>query len=268
MHTTLHFSRSFLSVGLLLAATSASAHIGYGGRDLGALVNGSDVTIASQTVTGNYGWADAADTALDFGNAAAKDNLYLGDSHAARAFRFHLDTALTVTLKASARNAGTGGAGLLPGFSVYQGLAALSPYTAPQTSADYDSTPASLAWRSSWAQAALGAGFDAAATGGTWNALGNWAAGGDGDPAGVAAALSTFTYQGHAVDGDRNGAASVTLALGPGDYSVFVGGSDIASKGNGMTYGLTLNVTAVPEPQAALLMLLGLPVLALRRRRA
>lgn len=257
--------RSLPFVALSLAAASASAHTSYTNRNFGTLVNGSTSTIATQTVTGNYGWADAADLALDFGNADAKDNLYLGDSHAARAFRLHLDSTLTLSFTASARAAGTGGAGLLPGLSVYQGLAAVSPYTAPQTSADYDSSAASLAWRSSWAQA-IDASYTHTATGGSWNALGDWAAGGDGDPVGVASALSFLRYVGSAYDSDTNGVATLTLTLDAGDYSIFVGGSDIASKGNGMTYGLTMSVSAVPEPQAALLMLLGLPLLALRRR--
>ena len=70
------------------------------------------------------------------------------------------------------------------------------------------------------------------------------------------------------MDGNGDGVASKTLTLGPGDYSLFVGGADIANKGTSdaaKTYGLSLSVSAVPEPQAALLMLLGLPVLALRR---
>jgi len=63
--------------------------------------------------------------------------------------------------------------------------------------------------------------------------------------------------------------ATATLTLGPGDYSIFVGGDDIAAKSATdaiKAYGVSLTVSAVPEPQAALLLLLGLP-LVLRRRR-
>jgi len=82
-------------------------HVSYSGRDFGRLVNGSNQALTG-TVTGNYGWAVAADTALAFDAALAQtrdvalstgapgideltyrvgaDNLYLGDSHKGRAF--------------------------------------------------------------------------------------------------------------------------------------------------------------------------------------
>jgi len=266
----------------LLAATSASfAHISYSGRSFGTVVDGSNLSIATQTVTSNYGWADASDTALVFNTALAAtprvdeaafvsgtgtDDLYLGDSHKGKAFRLHLDTTLTVTFTASARNA----SGLTPAFSVYQGLA--SAAAGLQTSADHDFAVASQAWRSSFAQGVAGASASYLATNGSWNALGNWAIGGDGDLAGELSALDYFSYVGSKASTVANGTASASFTLGAGDYTVFVGGNNLAGKSvtdSAKTYALTLvvsAVTAVPEPQAALLMLLGLPLLAWRRR--
>lgn len=261
------------------------AHIGYSGRDFGTLVDGSHVSNAAQTVTSNYGWADASDLSLVFNSALATsprtdeaafvsgsgtDDLYLGDSHKGRAFKLHLDSTLSVTFTAASLN----NSGLAAAFSVYQGLAAASPFTAPQTSADHDYAAASQAWRSAYAQSKAGAGLDHLATHGSWNALGNWSVGGDGDPAGVASALDHFLYEGAAFSTLANGTASTTLILGPGDYTVFVGGNDIAGKSladSARKYAFTLGVSvaAVPEPDGVALTLAGLVgVVASRQHRA
>lgn len=272
-----HLPRAAVLTVVALASLPTAAHIGYSGtRNLGTLTHGTPVSVTNQVVTGNYGWADAADSSLSFnqalGSAATVDNLYLGDSHKARAFRFHLDSALTVTITASANATATGTSvgGLIPAFSVYAGLAAVSPFSGSQTSADYDFNPASEAWRTSWAVANVGAGYDFNATQGNWNAKGDWMTGGDGDPAGVASALSLFTFKGFARDTDMNGSVTGTFTLGAGDYSIFLGGDDIANKASldaGKAYGIALNVSAVPEPQAWLMMLAGLTGLGLLARR-
>jgi hypothetical protein len=285
----MHFStKTTLAIALSLGAASSFAHISYSGRNFGNVVNGTNATIANQAVGSNYGWADASDMSLAFdanlatmrslGLAAGADideipvglgvdNLYMGDSHKGRAFRLHLDSTLTVTFSAMAKANATASSigGLLPGFSVYKGLASVAPHAAPQTSADYDYSVASQAWRTSWAQANVGAAFDLGATQGNWNALGDWQTGGDNDNA-----LSSFMYVGSAYDSDMDGDASTTLRLGPGDYTVYVGGAEITNKGTAnavRSYGLSLNVSAVPEPQTWLLMLLGAPLLARRLRR-
>lgn len=274
---TTYPSRGAAALLLLLAAGSASAHVTYGNRNFGTLVHGSQATIANQTVSGNYGWADAADSSLQLdpslGSSSDRDNLALGDAHKGRAFRLHLDQTLTLsfTAVAQANATATSLGGLLPGFSVYRGLFATSPYAAPQTSADHDGSAASLAWRSSWAQQHLGAAYGHSATQGSWNALGDWKIGGDGDPAGDAAALSSLSFVGHGRDADRDGVATLSLLLGPGDYTVFVGGDDITNKSSltaSSAYGLSLSVSAVPEPNAAWLMLIGLPLVQRLRRRA
>ena len=113
---------SWLAQGLMTLAAGfimgdvAQAHLSYSGRDLGSysgLTNGSK-TINNQTVTGNYGWADAADGVL-------------GDSHKGRAFRFHLDNTALVNLAVSA-NPGTNLLVITPAYSIYSGLAAIAPF--------------------------------------------------------------------------------------------------------------------------------------------
>lgn len=283
-----------LTAALSAAAGSSLAHISYSGRDFGTVAVGSSVTIANQTVSGNFGWADASDQSLVFDTHYATwhtvdsasytsasftdgvDNLYYGDSHKGRAFRFHLDATETVTISATSNPTATVASvgGLAPGFSVYQGLAALSPFPPSQTSlpssADHDFSAASQVWRTSQVQAVTGnASYNFLATQGSWNALGNWSIGGDGDLPGDFSQLSSFVYVGSAATTLKDGMATATLTLGPGDYSIFVGGDDIAAKSATdaiKAYGVSLTVSAVPEPQAALLLLLGLP-LVLRRRR-
>jgi hypothetical protein len=252
----------------VIAATPALAHIGYGGRDFGSFdgLSAASVTISNQTIRGNYGWADATDA--DW-----------GDSHAVKAYRFHLDnTAIVkVDVMANAGASSTSVGGLLPAFSIYQGLAHLG---AAQGSggADYDTSLASLAYKATLPGG--GAGIE-----GLFIAVGDWKIGNND----LTIPLSEFKFKGYAADGTqlnlgnvnplvggdgvKDGKVSGSFLLGAGDYSLFIGGADYASQfttaaGN---YGIsaTLSVAAVPEPQTALLMLTGMAALAgLQRRRA
>lgn len=255
--------KSLVLVAFFTMSQSAFAHLSYTGRAFGTFsgLENASATISNQAVSGNYAWADAAD-----GN--------LGDSHKSKAFSFSLLNDAWVTFSVIANPSATASSvdGLIPGFSIYSGLAALTPFPAPQTSADYDTSAASLAWRSEWAQANTGPGSDFSATNGSWNAIGSWKIGGDGDPSGVESALTSFTYQGsvssttHSVTG--------TFFLSAGDYSIFVGGNDIANKSDVLNsvrnYGLsaTLSVAAVPEPTSYALMLAGISFLAWQVRRS
>ncbi|MEQ1601817.1 MAG: FxDxF family PEP-CTERM protein [Methylophilaceae bacterium] len=259
MKTTLKYA--LLLAGMI--SLPAMAHVSYTNRDLGTYtgLTTATSTISNQAVTGNFGWADAADNNL-------------GDSHKARAFRFTLQNEAWVTFSAAANPTATGASigGLLPGFSIYQGLAAIAPLPTGQTSPDYDFNPASVAWRTAWAEANLDAGKTFADTDGSWNAVGNWKMGGDGDVAGVDSQLSSFIYVGSA--SSNTNSVSGMFKLAAGNYSIFVGGNDIANKADPINslkaYGLTttLSVSAVPEPETYALLLAGLGVLgAVARRR-
>lgn len=263
-------NRSYFLKSLVLATCLtpvAYAHLGYTGRDFGTF-NGlsySSVTISNQAITGNYGWADAAD-----GN--------LGDSHKARAFRFHLDneSSITVSFSANPSATTTSVGGLLPGLSIYQGLAGLAPLPATQTtlpsSPDHDGSEASLAWRTDFAKETFGISYDYNATDGSWNALGNWKMGGDGDLPGDFSQLSSFVYKVSSTDADKDGTVTLTTTLSAGDYTILVGGTDIANKLSAdaaKAYGVsgTFTINAVPEPQTWALVGLGLAVMAVMVRR-
>ena len=262
---------AFAALFTIAAATIATAHLTYSGRDFGPLVIGDPaVTIASQTVSSAFGWADATDA--DW-----------GDSHRGRAFRFTLTDTTTVVISVARNSLGTGAADtLLPAFSLYLGLGTMSP-----EQPGHDSSELSLASRP-------------AGTEGSLRTLADWSLGNDptyvtaGDPlSGVlyAARLAEFTYVGHAADGTAanyglvDGISGDGLADGfvtgtftdlvAGDYTIYVGGADHAAQlvetgPTYPTYGISVSVQAVPEP-ATWALGLGGAALALalwRRRRA
>jgi hypothetical protein len=235
------------SAACLLTGNVAHAHISYSGRDFGSytgLSNGSK-TITNQTVTGNYGWADAADGIL-------------GDSHRGRAFRFHLDNTALVSLTVSANAGATTNSlgGLIPAYSIYSGLAAIAPFAPTQTalppSADHDFGDASVAWRTWWVQQNINpAATDPTPTDGSWNALGDWKIGGDGDLPGDFTQLSSFTYKASAADTNVAGIVSSSFVLPAGDYTIFIGGNDIANKTSDTAlspYGISATLSVAPTP--------------------
>ena len=119
------------AVAATVLASPAIAHISYSGRDFGSFTGliANSVTLGAN-VTGNYGWADATDGDL-------------GDSHRSRAFRFHLDEAATVTISVTGLERTGGLGGLLPGFSLYSGLAHIA---GAGQEGDHDTAPTSLAY--------------------------------------------------------------------------------------------------------------------------
>jgi len=242
------------------ALSTASAHIGYTGRNFGTY-SGTDLTttITNQNVSSDYGWADATDANL-------------GDTHKTRAFRFTLTTNAWVTLsfQGLAYTAGTNNytALALPAFSLYSGLAA---------SGTHDGSSISIAWRD--------ATYGTNATEGSLNALGDWKIGNDSGT--TFADLSSFTYIGNAADGSSANygtpSASLTLADGSivsnapingdgnpdgvvtgsfyltaGDYSVFAGGANYAGVDTNTSYGIQGTFTAVPEPSTWALLAVSL----------
>lgn len=249
---------------LLTGMTSlpAMAHIGYGGRDFGSFTGApATSTITNQSISGNYGWIDGTDS--DW-----------GDSHVVKAYRFHLDNDADVKIsfqeQAYVTSAGASiSAGILPGFSVYRGLAHLAPF-----GADFDSTPGSIAIR----DAVGGVGL----TEGSFRALTDWSITNTAnDPA------SVFTYIGSAYDGSpidygtgiipgadglSDHSVSGVFHLTAGDYSIFVGGADYADQLASVhpAYGLAGTVSMVPEPETYAMLLAGLGLIgfsASRRRK-
>jgi hypothetical protein len=318
-------------------ASPAFAHISYSNRNFGTwsgssvtgyngTLAGGAVTIAGQTVSSSFGWADATD-------------VNWGDSHRMRAYRFSLSSPATVTITAQRQNlvSGTAAAGqqtgaddvLLPGFSLYAGLSHTSSPLAHDSSSlsvewlrqqfgttgvaeDYTDGNSNGRWdpgenftdtnaNGVWDSANLGnSGKE-----GSFNALGNWSIGNStvnwptvpADPR--TDSLRSFTYVGHAVDGTtfNYGAFGTATILGDGlangfvtgtfydlpagDYSIFVGGASYGAQAaetmtfgaagtSYPTYGVSLTVSAVPEPTGVALAATGLGAvawLAARRRR-
>ena len=236
-----------IATACLISVNNAEAHLTYTGRDLGVFSGQTNAvtSITNQTVTGNYGWADAADGIL-------------GDSHRGRAFRFRLDNPALITLAVSANANATPTSldGFNPAFSIYSGLAAVAPFPPSQTanpsSADHDFGSASAAWRTWWVQQNLDPlATDESATDGSWNALGDWKIGGDGDLPGDFSQLSSFSYKYSAIA--LNGSNSVTgsLALPAGDYTIMIGGNEIANKTSGTAlsgFGISVTLSVSPGP--------------------
>lgn len=258
---------------LAIAGNKALAHVGYSNRDFGTLMYNSDgsgktVTIASQTISSGFGWADAADT--DW-----------GDSHRGRFFRFNLSEAGDVQITAQRNLLGTGTTGtLLPAFSLYSGLGQLSP-----EAGGHDGSQLSIDSRP-------------VGTEGSLRALGNWSIGNDptyntvGDPtSGIlyAPRLAYFNYIGNAADGTSTNYGSAAGIFGDGtadgyltatftglvagNYSLWVGGANygLQSVETGPstfpTYGVTVTAALVPEPSTGSLLAGGGAILAMLRRR-
>ena len=250
-----------LQAALFLGALStASAHIGYTGRNFGTY-SGTDLTstITNQNVSGEHGWADATDANL-------------GDTHKTRAFKFNLASNAWVTLsfQGLAYTAGSNSytALALPAFSLYRGVAAASTH---------DGSLISIAWRDT--------NYGTNATEGSLNALGDWKIGSDTGT--NFADLSSFTYIGNAAsgttanygipaasltlrdgtivpnaaingNGNTNGTVSGSFYLGAGDYSVFVGGANYYGVNTNTPYGIQGTFTAVPEPSTWALLAVSL----------
>ena len=252
---------NIIAVGFLLACvSSASAHISYTGRDFGIFsAAGSDapVRIANNTVTGNFGWASGTDANL-------------GDSHKTRAFRFTLLNTGRVSLEVQGLDIIRSGVPVSalahPGFSIYKGLAHLPP-----AAADHDASFISTLYNDST--------YGAGNWQGSFNALGDWKIGSD--DGSTFADLSSFTYMGNAADGSSanygngsgirgdgvaDGYIKSSFVLGPGDYSIFIGGGDmVGTSTSSFAFNATLSV--IPEPSTYALFGLGAVILLAGYRR-
>ena len=254
----------------MACSLTAQAHVTYTGRDLGSFtgLSGASASIDNQVIAGNYSWADATDA--DF-----------ADSHKAKIFRFHLDNEalVTITAQANPTASSTAVGGWLPGFSIYSGLAHVSPFPA-----DYEAAAITRAFLNE----TFPDGKGGTTKEGAWNALGDWRIGNDVGK--TFADLTTLVFKGYAVDGSSanfgatpgivgdgvaDGRVGATFRLVAGDYSLFVGGADYAAQlpshpDVSAPYGMSVsvNVAAIPEPSTVVLTLMGIAVVAsgVRRR--
>lgn len=252
-----------LSLSLLLtsmASLPAMAHVDYTNTNLGTFTGLSAATgsVSNTSVGGNYGWADAADANW-------------GDSHKGRFLKFTLENPADVTLSVASTTMvpNSSGGVLLPGFSIYEGLA---PYLA------HDFTDLAFIWRDMQAGPAADEGY--------WNALGSF------QTANEAGETGFLTFQGYAVDGtfDNNfgdattqpgvmgdgmadGMVSKSFSLDAGTYSVIVGGATYDAAGTAAGnrsyhFNADIAVATIPEPETYAMLLAGLGLIgAVARRR-
>lgn len=246
-----------VALPLLLAgsfmSTSAMAHITP--VDIGDFNLGTAVTTTERNAgaSGDKGWIDGADG--DW-----------GDTHKIGTYTFTLtgEGSADVTLALRGKSNAFGGAGMSPGFTLYEGTA--------HVGGDHDYSIGSELMRTADCAATPGC----TTTEGSLRSLTSFRITTDADPTGTDP--STFTYIGHAYNGSvtlpgansplydgqpylvPNGdgtatgnAVSFTFSnLTAGEYIVFAGGTNYAAvtePGRGM--GLTLTVTPVPVPAAA-----------------
>jgi len=274
---------------LAIAGNKALAHVGYSGRDFGTLMYNSDgsgktVTIATPTISSGFGWADATDA--DW-----------GDSHRGRFFRFKLSGSGDVQITAQRNSDGTGNlpgssnAGtFIPAFTLYSGLGQVSPEAGGHDGSQLsiDSRPAgtegSLRALGNWSIGNDPVYNDATYNNGTLVSAGSRSSG-----ILYASRLAYFTYISNAADGTSanfgnaagivgdgtaDGFVTATFtALAAGDYSLWVGGANygLQSIETGPstfpTYGVTVSAALVPEPSTGSLIVSGVALLALLRRR-
>ena len=259
---------------LAIAGTKALAHVGYSGRDFGNLMYSSDGSGKTVTISSGFGWADATDA--DW-----------GDSHRGRFFRFTLSGSGDVQITAQRNDLlGT----FLPAFSLYSGLGQLSPEQGGHDGSELSidnrqvGTEGSLRALGNWSIGNDPVYNDATYNNGTLVSAGSRSSG-----ILYASRLAYFTYIGNAADGNSanygtaagifgdgtaDGYLTATFTgLAAGNYSLWVGGANygLQSIETGPstfpTYGVTVSAALVPEPSTGSLILSGVALLALLRRR-
>ncbi|NOS81448.1 MAG: hypothetical protein HOP32_07715 [Nitrospira sp.] len=268
---------TLVAVAGFVPGQESSAHItpiDFGSYDGSvAATNNGTGTGVNGGATGNYGWIDGADG--DW-----------GDTHKLAYYAFTLTgTAADVTLSFQRKVNGFGSNGLIPGFTLYEGVA-----HGGINGADHDFNIGAELIRAADCAATSGC----TTTEGSFRALTTFRITNDADPTGTSP--SVFTYVGHAYDGnavtlpgansplyDNNpylvpgadgvadGVVSRTFQnLAPGNYLAFVGGAAYTTQTNqaGRGIGGTLTITPVPVPAAVWLFGSGLAGLVgiLKRR--
>ena len=240
--------KKFCTLALVLTgltSSSAMAHIiptNFGNFDGLTVV---DPINKNKGVSGNYGWIDGTDADWS-------------DSHKTTWYSFTLTGTADVTLTFKERVNANGGLGLIPGFTLYEGI----PHKSPD-GLDHDYSPGSILIREADCAATPGC----TTTEGSFRSLTTFRITNDDDPDGTSPIV--FNYIGHAYDGSvdygtgiipgGDGVAdkSVTKTftnLAAGSYLAFVGGSNYASQNAGGSYGVygtfSLTPSQVPVPAA------------------
>ena len=279
-------TRLMVAVMAGLFSASAFAHVSYSTRDFFAngVQSGNTWTLSNQRVTSDFGWADGADA--DW-----------GDSHRVRWARFTLTEASTVSITVSAAGFDylSGGntlaalGDLIPGFSLYGGIAPAAAYEAgdhPDYLAHHPGLLSTVSYVTTTPAAPLGV------REGAFNASGDFWLSNKLSEVGEANWASVhLTYIGQAVDGagvdvngdgildiagdgTANGSVTARFTLAAGSYSLIAGGANYASQyinyaaGEGQRgFSAALSVTPVPEPEGWALMLGGLGLVGLIARR-
>ncbi|NDC75473.1 PEP-CTERM sorting domain-containing protein [bacterium] len=295
------------ALAALVTGNTASAHLGFtGSRNFDTLALGVTETSSDRTVGGAYGWADGTDANFGDSHRETFFRFVLSDTTdvtVAVARRDGTQTGATGVLLPGFSLYRIG-SGTMP-TSTHDGATA----SVAQLTSNYGTNGVAEAFTDSntdtfwtpgesftdtngngvWDSAGLGnSGKE-----GCFNALGDWKMFND------AGELGDFRYVGHAVDG---GAGNYGLASGingdgvadglvtasfnglvAGEYFIAVGGATYADqinfKNSGQfgttgvtypTYGITVSVTAIPEPSSAVVLagVGALGVTALRRRRS
>ncbi|MCG3186416.1 MAG: hypothetical protein IOMNBAOH_00973 [Rhodocyclaceae bacterium] len=275
----MRYRQQTLSCALMLLAGGASAHVSYTGRDLIAngTFDGTSHTLSAQTVTGRYGWADAADS--DW-----------GDSHRGRFMKFTLtgSSDITITIQRQAGVAVTVGPNnpsgialddLAPAFSLYAGIVPVAAYEGSDHPLFLASHAGYLPGTTYYSTTHAGP------LEGAWNGLGDFTLGNKSSEVGAAGwAATTLTFLGDAIDGSTSALGGDGMAdglvsrqfhgLAAGTYTVVVGGAcyecqiaDANGLDNARGFSASLQVAPVPEPGLPALFLagLGLTVWQLRR---
>jgi len=269
----MHPARPLAGLVLLAAASSVSAHVSYAGRDFianGTFDGAATYTLAAQRVTSNYGWADATDA--DW-----------GDSQRGRFLKFSLSEATRVTIEVEAQSGVPSLLGdLVPGFSLYAGLV-------PNLAHEGADAPGYVANHPGFLPTSpyfISNGSHVGDKEGAWRAFDSFWIGND------AGESAQVTYVGHAFDGngidvsgDRipdlvgdgspDGRVTAQFLLGPGSYSVVVGGAsylsqyteDAATWNANRAFSASITLAPVPEPETWALTGGGLVMLGLARRR-
>ena len=254
--------KTSLKLALFMAGMTsipAMAHIGYTGRNFGTFDGGTTLdsnTLSNLSVSSNYGWIDGTDS--DW-----------GDAHRLSAFRFTIlaESDVELSFKSGAYTSSTGAqvlGGMNPAFSLFQGLAHLSP-----VNADFDSAPITIANRPAGKE-------------GAFRAMNDWLIGNTDTVVNgttVPASLSFFQYMGYGMDGNgymadgmADGMVKKTFHLEAGDYSIFVGGTDYLAQdplnpNYRSGYGVSGTVAVVPEPETWAMLLAGIGLMGTVARR-